>query len=566
MNIKIWQSAVFLGGRCLALTGCVLVLFLFTGATSGYSSQQVEASGNHDENTKATITIDVSKTQGAIDAHAFGIIMGNKGNEVPELTHFFRTPDGQQKLRELGVKTLSLWADRDDWAHPYSAYTAVPEAFPTVMYTTEYLTLNQLLGSEPMISVNITNLCHPTDTGAPPSSANVTCQMATPELAKSWLSFIKKSGIRKVKYVQLGAEPYAGCLYWQAGKNVNCTVGYGEHKIALTQQEYATRVLAWATALRKVDPNIKLGIHLQPNTFLCANSCNNISWDETLLKKVGSKIDFVITHQYYELDEPATTEQEAQRLSYYQEQRDVRVSKNGVTAIPRQIRQELIKWLPSKKNIPIVMGEFNTSRMDSDQVDAVPTRMSLYSSMAVAEGYLDMLAPAKIKGVTYPGALRVIFLDLHNIPVLISRYLPLDNPQTLVYAPAWHMFSMLKSWQGKTLLAPKIKGNAKTSYKRPLLRAYAVKKNKDVWLAVFNHEMTTSRTLDVSLVGLNVVNAQVTVIGDTASSLLTANSAESPNALSPTTTTVPSSQVKKDRLAGMVFPPHSMTVIHIHGK
>lgn len=563
--MTIWEKFGLSIRRGLPVFLGAAIVFL-SSAVPGQSPSVTEASANAQEAAKPTITIDLGKTKGKISPNAFGITIANRGHDAPELSHFFRTPEGKLALMDLGVRTVNYGADRDNWAQPYNPFTAVPETYPSLMDTTEFLNVNQTLGSDPMIAVNITHLCRPADENQPPSTENVTCEMATPQLAKDWLAFIKQSGIRQVKYVQLGAEPYAGCQYWLPSKDINCTVGYGEHKIALTQDEYAKRVLKWATALRQVDPKIKLGIHLLPNAFLCKNGCDGTSWDETLLKKVGPKIDFVITHQYFEIDNAPVTEGEAQRLSYYQEQRDVRLSKNGVTAMPRQIRKELSKWLPTKKDIPIVVGEYNASRSDADDPTVVEIRMSLYGSMAIAEGYLDMLLPVRLKGTTLPGAQRLLFLDLQTLPVMISHYLPQDDPQTLVLSPAWHMFAMLKDWQGKTMLSPRVEGNTKTSFDRPTLRVYAVKQGRDVWLAVFNHDITGSRTLDVALIGAKPLTVTATVIGDTATSLLTHNSAVNPNAIAPSTWTVDPGQIKTDRIAGMVFPAHSLTVLHIEGE
>ncbi|MBI4670801.1 MAG: hypothetical protein HY741_03920 [Chloroflexi bacterium] len=551
----------------MLLAGFILIVLLTPQDAPFASNPAAFAQGPEAEDAAPLITVDLSQTRGKIDGHAFGVIMTNKGNDITEQNYFYRTAPGQQNLRELGVRALFYWVDRDDWEHPYSSYTAAPVTPPSLMLTDEFLTLNNIVGSEPMISVNITMLCHQTDPNAAPSSANVSCGKVTPQTAKDWLNYIKQTGIRSVKYVQLGAEPYAGCHYWDDPAGINCTTAKGEHKIQLTQDEYAKRVAQWAKAIHQVDPKIKVGVHLLPNAFICKTDCNKVSWDETLLKKAGSHIDFVITHQYFQVDNPVTDPATAQKFSYYQEQVDIRKRNEGLTAMPSQIRSELLKWLPAKKNMPIVIGEFNAARVGAnDDTFSINTRMSLFAGFSIAEGYLDAVAPVNLNGVLYPGAARVILLDLYTLPVMISHFLPLDNPTTLVTSPSWRMLAALKDFQGKTWTTTSVKNNPQTPVGRPALRVYAVKKGKNVWLAVFNHSTTTTYTVKVKFVGTTLVSGNKTVIGDTAASFLTQNTTDAPNAVGPTTTQIPAAQIKKSTLSGMVFPAHSLTMSQLTGK
>src|SRR5690606_10221176 len=136
-------------------------------------------------------------------------------------------------------------------------------------------------------------------------------------------------------------------------------------------------------------PNVRIGAHLQPNTYLCKNSryimesagtldaeemelsseaaaaaCGNRSWDQTVMEVAGEYVDFFVVHQYFVIREHAKTEAAAQALSYYTGQINMRVNKNGLTAFPSQIRNELIQWLPAKKNAPIMVAEFNVSYIE----------------------------------------------------------------------------------------------------------------------------------------------------------------------------------------------------------
>ncbi len=564
MNI-LWQGLVFQLPKRLTLLACLSVLLLAAAPQSVFPPLQVaHAQGPEVDDTAPVISVDLNATRGKSDARSFGVIMGNKGHDIAEQNYFYQTNAGKQDLVNLGVKSLYYWADRDDWQNPYNPFTAEPATPDQVLDTNEFLHLNIDIGTDPMIAVNITNLCERANPNLPYSSSNVQCEMATPDIAKSWLQYIKSTGIRDVKYVFLGVEPYSGCDYWKDG--INCTTNKGEHKISLTQDEYAKRVASWAKALRQVDSKIKLGLQLQPNTYICETKCT-ASWDETVLKKVGSMVDFVVTHQYFVVETMPATESAAQRFSYYQEQTDYRVEKQGVTAMPKQIRKELLKWLPAKANMPIFTGEFNAGRTDNvSNADSINTRMSLYSGMSLAEGYLDSISPVNYKKVLYKGVSRLILLDLYSLPVMLAHYLPLDTPTTLVKAPGWQMLSALKDIQGKTWVTTKIKNNPGTPVGRPALRAYSLKKNKDVWIVVMNHSADTAITSNINLVGTTPVSATATVIGDTATGFLAQNTPANPNAIGPTTTAIPSGQIKSDHLENINFPAHSMTVIKVVGN
>lgn len=557
-------SARFFAAAALFL--CLGILsFAGAGPFSPDSTNVALAQSPEAGHAAPVITVNLKQAQSKIDPNAFGVILSNKGMKMPEQAYFYRDLQGKQDLKNLGVRNLYYWVDRDDWKNPYNSYTAEPASPADILSVDEFLTLNNTLGTDPMISVNITHLCARANDNLPYATSNVNCKMAKPSDAKAFLAHIKSTGIRDVKYVFLGVEPYAGCAYWTDG--VNCTTLRGEHKIQLTQQEYVKRALAWTKALRQVDPKIQVGLQLQPNAFLCQTDCKGVSWDETVLKAAGNQVDFLVTHQYFQVDKTVPDEASAQFYSYYQNQTDLRVDKQGKSAMPKTIRQELLKWLPLRKNMPIFVGEFNASRTDGKSNSfSVDTRMSLYAGFGLVEALVDSVAPVKIKGVSYSGVSRLVLLDLYSLPVMIAHYLPLDNPVTMVLSPSWHMVAMLKELYGKTLVSAKVQDNPKTPAGRAALRVYAVKKNKDAWLVVLNHSTDTSYNVDVNFVGTKPLSATTTVIGDTASGFLAQNTAGNPAAVTPVTNTVPSGKIKSDHLEGITFPAHSMTVIQVHGN
>lgn len=520
-----------------------------------------------------TITLDLSKTLGKLDPAAFGLTLEPIRQNEPNPNFFLRSADGQNQLKALGVNSLFYFTDRNRWNALYDDFNALPLTSPDAFTTDEFLALSGGIGADPVVAVNITITCSQADPSQPPSTANVNCVNATPSLAQDWIKYINQTsqGTPKVKYVAMGVEPYAGCRYWKVAAKLNCTpnVPAGQHKILLPATEYASRVNQWAKAIHQIDPSVKIGVQLQPNTFECSTATCTTPWDQTVLTNAGSNIDFVMVHQYFVIKNPVTDQTNALKYSYYQEQQDLRLSKNGATALPSQIRLELSKWLPNKKSIPIFTTEFNASMNSKGTLDQqIETRQSLYAGFAVAELFMDMLQPVNVNGTLLPGNSRVFLHYLYDPSTMLALFQPQGaNAPTMIYTPAWHIISALKDFRNKAILSPVIAGNPNTTVGRGALKVYAVKSGKDVWLAVFNHDPAKSIKFDIKLVGTSPASATVTQIGaQTTISLLTQNDLSNPTAISPATSTVPAGQLKPGAIVNFVFPAHSLTVISIKGQ
>ncbi len=540
----------------------------------------------------ARITINPKKKIGKIPANVFGLWVGNSGHDRPEPMYFYRTPEGKAKLLELAPGNLYYSTDMDNWAASYDPFNALPRVFPNWMDSTEFISLNQDLGSEPILSVNITNMCEQADVNLPPSSGNVNCQLSTYDQAVSWIAYLKSINA-PIKNVALGLEPYAGCAYWTKG--INCTDKAGRHRISLPQEEYAARAKTWAKAIKAVNPAAKIGVHLQPNTYLCkrtielfesdpqfsgdvsdldlsseaaAAACGDKEWDQVVLKKVGKFVDFVLVHQYFVLRSEVSTEAAGQKYSYYQEQINMRVSKNGVTAFPSQIRQELLKWAPKKKNVPIVVDEFNASyaanlRFTQEQMYTI--RQSLYTGLATGELYLDLIQPVQTAQGRLKGASYTILLGMFIPQLTLTRMAnPLD-PESTVYMPSWHVLSMLKPVQGKNVLTASIINNPQTAVNRPALSMYAFGKGKQAWLVVFNHH-TRGVKSKISLPGAKIKSVNGSQLGKNAGGFLGMNTIAAPNAITPQSVTVPRKKIAKGTVKSFKFPAHSLTVLQIQMK
>lgn len=521
--------------------------------------------------TGRTITLDLSKTVGKIDPAAFGLTLEPIRQDEANPNFFLRSPEGQNQLKALGVNSLFYFTDRNKWNALYDDFNALPLTRPSALDTDELLALSGGIGADPVVAVNITITCSQKDPTQPPSSANVNCINATPQLSQDWIQYINQvsQGTPKVKYVAMGVEPYAGCTYWKIPARLNCTphVPPGQHKILLPAAEYASRINQWAKAIHQVDPSVKIGVQLQPNTFYCTAPTCTTSWDQTVLTNSAANIDFVMVHQYFNIKPPVTDAAGALKFSYYQEQQDERILKNGVTALPSQIRQELIKWLPNKKSIPIFVTEFNASISKSTADQQLQTRQSLYAGFAVGELFMDMLQPVRVNGELLPGGSRAFLHYLFSPNTMLALFEPPGSTDaTMIYTPAWHIMAALKDFRGKAILDPVISSNPETTVGRGALKAYAVKSGKDVWLAVFNHDPAKAFTFNIKFTGTSPASATFTQVGNSASSLLVQNDLSNPAAIVPTTSSVPASQLRQGAIVNFVFAPHTFTVISIKGQ
>lgn len=553
---------------------------------SGISESSATETGAQAPSTKPIINVNFNKLLAKVPRDTFGIWLGNSGHIRPDPMYLYRTPAGKAKLAEIGAKHLFYSTDGDNWNAPYSSFTAVPITYPDWMNTDEYLDLNADIGSSPMLAANITITCKQADVTLPPSIQNVTCQKAKPAAAVTWINYLKSIDA-PVKYVVLGAEPYAGCIYWKKG--INCTDNAGHHRIALTQDEYAARVIKWAKKLKKANPKLLIGANVRPNTFLCKNSatlsesavdtedldlsseraaalCGGRSWDQTVMEVAGDSIDFFVVHQYFVIREPAKTEADAQKLSYYKEQIDVRVQKQGVTAFPAQIRKELNQWLPAKIGAPIVVSEFNASYIGKGtDADKYLARQSLYTAMAAGSLYLDLLKPVNTPQGKKPGAAHAVYLGMFAPQLTMTRMLDPLDPNSIIYTPTWHVFSMLKTIPGKTLVKTKVTNNRKTAVNRPALNVTAVKKGKKATIVVFNHHSAAIKA-DVAFAGLTPLSATATQLGHNATGFLAMNDEIQPSAMTPETSVIPANKIKPTKLRGIKFPPHSITVLEVQGQ
>ncbi len=206
-------------------------------------------------------------------------------------------------FREVGMPMLKwpggCMADGYDWrlgtGERDQRYASMDQAWcawdENDMGTAEFLRLCELVGAEPYLCVN---------TGS-----------GTPELAAAWVEHCRG----RVKYWSVGNEQWG----WFER-------GYDGPK------GYAMRYLAFAEAMRAVDPSISLVAVGQPGPF-----------DRVVLEIAGDEIDMLQIHHYTEEVEPGDAAAATRKIMTARAYRDVlETVRNDIGS--RDIRVALDEW------------------------------------------------------------------------------------------------------------------------------------------------------------------------------------------------------------------------------
>ncbi|MEV1004283.1 cellulose binding domain-containing protein [Nonomuraea sp. NPDC050202] len=194
----------------------------------------------------------------------------------------------------------------------------------------------------------------------------------TAEEAAAWVRHANITKGYGVKYWEIGNENYGNGHYgtaWEADDHAD-----------KSPNEYARHVVAYADAMKAVDPTIKIGAVLTtpanwPDAIVAEGDSG--SWNQVVLSAAGSKIDFVILHWY-----PGALDRTGH--------------------IPDMIqltREQIARYAgPGSERIGIAMTEFNTGS-SSNGTNTQP------GALAAADAYATLLAN---------GVFTVDWWNVHN--------------------------------------------------------------------------------------------------------------------------------------------------------
>ncbi|HWB83058.1 MAG TPA: alpha-L-arabinofuranosidase C-terminal domain-containing protein [Bryobacteraceae bacterium] len=256
----------------------------------------------------ATVEVDASREIRPIPPTLYGANVEWiwNANGLWDLERKEINPQAVRLSRDLGVTLLrfpgGVFANYYHWKDGIGPESSRKETEHTpggprsaqVFGTDEALSFAQQTGSHLMITVNALT--------------------GTPQEAAEWVRYVngKNQPDRRVDYWEIGNELY---------------VGNGNKK-GMTPDEYASRFLDFARAMRAADPSIQLGAIADDNygrTIPHAHA----DWAQRVLSKAGQQIDFLSVHNAYAPIIPGDTGS------------DVRTVYSAMLAAPALIRQSL---------------------------------------------------------------------------------------------------------------------------------------------------------------------------------------------------------------------------------
>jgi hypothetical protein len=337
-----WMSAL----GAVALAGALVA----PSAGAAVSAPAATASGN-----TVNVTVNTQEGLGTIPSTAYGL---NTAVWDP----LMNTTQTQQLLQQAGVDMLRYpggsYGDIYDWQNNtvQGGYAAPGTDFDQFMGTV------QAIGAQPILIANY-------GTG-------------TPQEAAAWVQYANITKGYGVKYWEIGNEQYGDGFYgsdWEANNySDKSPVGY------------ATELMQYASAMKAVDPTIKIGAVLTlpgnwPDSVVAGGETGD--WNQEVLSTAGSDIDFVIVHYY-----PPSGQSASQVV-------DDPEQLGGELA---QLRQEIDQYAgPGGPNIQIAMTETDGNNFMDTQPGA----------LFGAETYMTALEN---------GVFTVDYWDLHNDATAIS--------------------------------------------------------------------------------------------------------------------------------------------------
>ncbi|HEU5353090.1 MAG TPA: cellulose binding domain-containing protein [Actinocrinis sp.] len=203
----------------------------------------------------------------------------------------------------------------------------------------------------------------------------------TPAEAAGWVQYANVTKGYGDKYWEIGNELYGNGYYgsdWET-----------DNHASKSPTTYANNVLQYVSAMKAVDPTIKIGAVLTtPGNWPdgAVASGDSADWNRTVLQIAGSAIDFAIVHWYPSGKDAPTALSEPQQL----------------TGELDQLRSEIGKYAGSNApNIGIALTEMNSGVDTTTQPDA----------LFGADAYMTALED---------GVFNVDWWDTHNGPSTIS--------------------------------------------------------------------------------------------------------------------------------------------------
>ena len=465
------RSALLSAVGAIALAGSALMApgggATAAAATDGGAGAAATATGS-----TVNVTVNAAEGLGTIPSTAYGLntaVWDSQMNTTPT----------QGLLKAAGVDMLRYpggsYGDAYNWQNNTveGGYVAPGTDFDQFMGTA------QAIGAQPILIANY-------GTG-------------TPQEAAAWVQYANVTKGYGVKYWEIGNEQYGDGIYganWEANN-------YADKSPA----QYATELLQFASAMKAVDPSIKIGAVLTlpgnwPDSVVASGASGD--WNQQVLSIAGSAIDFAIVHFYPPSSLGASVVNAPDQLG-------------GELA---QLRQEINQYAGAHgPGIQVAMTETDGNNFMDTQPGALygaDTYMTSLENGVFTVDYWDLRNGATAISTAPDGA-----TDYGDEGVLSSGGCvgsTCEPPMSTPF-PSYYAISMLSKLglPGDTMV------NAGTD--QQLVTVHAVRNaNSDLSVMLINKDPANSYQVSLHYAGFTPVSAAPTVYayGDEASSITSA--------------------------------------------
>lgn len=317
MRLPIHASGLRVPWRKVA-PAAVACLAASTLATLPTQAQQASAGA-----ATASITVNANENLGTIPSTAYGLnqaVWDSQMNSANSVSMLSQANVGMMRYPGGSYGDIYHWQTNT----APGGFVAPGTDFDSFMSTAK------AVGAQPIIIANY-------GTGSPQEAAD-------------WVKYANVTKGYGVRYWEIGNEVYGDGYYgadWEADNNTKGPAAY------------ANNVLQYASAMKAVDPSIKIGAVLTlpgnwPDSVV--GSSDSGDWNHIVLSLAGSAIDFVIVHWYPSASGTAAMLGEPSQVA-------------GELA---QLRQEIDQYAgPDGPSIKIAMTETNSNVDEDTQPDAL---------------------------------------------------------------------------------------------------------------------------------------------------------------------------------------------------
>jgi Cellulose binding domain/Fibronectin type III domain len=293
-------------------------------ATAGAATAVPRAAAAAADATPVNVTVNANENLGAIPSTAYGINQAVWDGQM-------NTPASVTLMRQAGIGMMRYpggsYGDIYHWQTNTApgGYVAPGTDFDSFMATAK------AAGAQPILIANYGS--------------------GTPQEAADWVRYANITKGYGVKYWEIGNEIYGNGYYGADWETDNHT--------SKSPAAYAANLLQYASAMKAVDPSVKIGAVLTlpgnwPDSVV--GSGDSGDWNHTVLSDAGQAIDFVIVHWYPSGSGAATLLGEPAQVA-------------GELA---QLRQEIDQYAgPNGPHIQIAMTEANGGVFEDTQPDAL---------------------------------------------------------------------------------------------------------------------------------------------------------------------------------------------------